>query len=120
MTTGVAELGEVIAERRLELHKGSRKSVVTVLIGRPVPEPDSHEDWACPFQIKGLGDEQVRHAIGADSAQALMLCLQMVGAQLHHLQQGEGVRLGWLRQKDLGFPTPASTTSPARRKKKQS
>jgi hypothetical protein len=117
MANEVPELGEVIAERRLELRKGSRKSAVTVLIGRPVLEPESREDWACPFQIKGLGDEHVRHAFGADSAQALMLCLQMVGAQLHHLQQGEGVRLTWLRQEDLGFPTPTRSTKPARMKK---
>jgi hypothetical protein len=119
MTNEAAELGEVIAERRLELRKGSRKSAVTVLIGRPVPEPKSHEDWTCPFQITGLGDEKIRRALGADSAQALILCLQMVGAQLQHLQHNEGVRLTWLRQEELGFPRPASPDKPARMKMKK-
>ncbi len=106
-----AALGEVIAERRFKFRQGSRRCELVVLIGRPVPEPPTGEDWRCPFQIRGLGDEHVRHALGVDSVQALQLCFEMIGAQLHYLARSQDIRLLWLGHSDLGFPMPS--VSPA-------
>lgn len=102
-----AALGEVIAERRFKFRQGARHRELAVLIGRPVPEPPTGEDWRCPFQIRGLGDEHVRHAVGVDSVQALQLCFQMIGAQLHYLMRSQDIRLRWLGQSELGFPMPS-------------
>jgi hypothetical protein len=96
-------IGDVIAERELELRQGGQRQQVRLLIGRPrrMAAPDS--DWTCPFQIQGLGDEQIREACGVDAVQALLLCLRMAGALLQHHQE-QGLELTWLDQKELGLP----------------
>ncbi|HYO66859.1 MAG TPA: hypothetical protein VEU33_12315 [Archangium sp.] len=96
-------IGDVIAEREFEFLQSGQTQQVRLLIGRPrrMAEPDS--DWTCPFQIQGLGDEQIREACGVDAVQAIMLCLRMAGALLEHHQE-RGLDLTWLEQKELGLP----------------
>ena len=62
-------VGSVIAERKLTL---SGRSTVSVLIGKPEPFPDGN-GYSCPYQIVGLGGEQIRRAGGDDTVQALLL-----------------------------------------------
>jgi Domain of unknown function (DUF6968) len=96
-------LGEVIAERVLQATKNRKSFVATVRLGRPVKSMDA-PDHRCPYQITGIGDDVVRSASGEDSMQALVLAIQMVGAELH--LRYKGFRFTWLGNSDLGLPKP--------------
>ena len=89
------QLGSVIGKRELAVGR-SRRSRVTVEIGKP-HRSGTHE-WYCPYRIRGLGDESVRAAYGADAVQALHLAEQAIAAQLD-----SEPRLRWLGR-DHGFP----------------
>jgi hypothetical protein len=109
-TKGLAMLklesvGDVIASREFTLD-GTKK--VTVLIGTPQCKP-APVDWVCPYQTVGIGSGRVRCGYGGDAVQALVLALQMVGAELYTCPEYEAGRLtwDWGRVKgDLGFPVP--------------
>lgn len=94
----LSELGDVIAERELEVGGAGR---AVVRIGRPTPDPTRGGDWRCPFQIIGLGDEAVHEAFGVDAVQALQLCLQMI--DIHLAEQRRAHEITWLGSDDLGF-----------------
>jgi hypothetical protein len=92
------ELNDVVAERELERpEEASARTVVR--IGRPQPDPEM--DWTRSYQIRGIGDEQVRTAHGIDAVQALQLCMGMIRVDLGALQRSH--RLTWLGDEDLGF-----------------
>lgn len=67
--TMIHELGEVVAERELEaINIDGERTPVVVKLGKPHPDPlGTGEDWCCPHQILGLGDESVMAAFGVDS-----------------------------------------------------
>jgi hypothetical protein len=88
---------EPIAERVFIRH-GSGRSV-HLLIGKPVPHPEA--DWICPWQIKGIGDEEVVEASGIDAVQALSVALAMATVRLEAIQLTE--RLTFLGDEQL-FP----------------
>jgi hypothetical protein len=92
------ELDDVVAERELE-RRGEEAGRIIVRLGRPKPDPEI--DWTCSYQIRGVGDEQVRTAHGIDAVQALQLCLGMIRVDLGVLQRSH--RLTWLGEDDLGF-----------------
>jgi hypothetical protein len=96
------DVGHVIATRSLELRG---KPSVAVLIGEPAKDADDHY---CPYQIRGIGDERVRYAMGSDAAQALVLALQKVGAELYTSKEAQAKELTWNGGEDLGFPVPNS------------
>jgi hypothetical protein len=97
-------VGEVIATRTLVLKEADGRSrEITVLIGKPEQFPDG-EDYYCPFQIKGLGDEKVRFAAGADAVQALQLAMPLVGSHLDVAQKKFPKHLTWFENEELGFP----------------
>jgi hypothetical protein len=93
-----------IVIRRLEL-AGEAAQEVTVCIK---PPSQVGNDYRCEFQIAGLGDERARHAMGIDGAQALMLALQLIGANLYTSDASKQGRLTWLGSRNLGFPVPSS------------
>jgi hypothetical protein len=98
-------VGDIVASRELML---DGKQMVQVLIGKPERLPD-HDDWYCPNQIVGIGSGKVKSAVGVDSVQALVLSLQMVGAQLYCSAEYEAGRLSLecgVVKGDLGFPVP--------------
>lgn len=99
-------LGEVIATREFSFpDKNGRAASASVLIGKPLPSPDS-SDYQCHFLIKGLGDETIQIARGLDALQALQSALILAGASLNHLNEKAGRRLRWAgsTRGDLGFP----------------
>lgn len=99
-------IGEVIATRTLILLRGDgAASKVVVLLGRPQQLPD-HEDYYCPYQIKGAGDEKVRYMCGVDSFQALHLALSTLRVELEVLDKELGGKLRWECDDTggLGFP----------------
>ncbi len=66
-------IGELIASRTLTIQgDGNATSEVTVRLGKPQQWPD-HDDYFCPYQIKGAGNEKIRCISGVDSFQALHL-----------------------------------------------
>ncbi len=98
-------VGEVIATRELDIADSRAKVIVG--IGAPKKFPDS-SDYYCPYEIRGLGNDKIRYAGGIDGIQALLLALQMVGAELYTSEEGKAGTLIWVGQHDLGFPVPDS------------
>jgi hypothetical protein len=100
-------LGDVIAKRTLYV-KG-RKEPVEVLIGRP-RRGRGKEEFRCPYQIEGVGDEAVRSVPGSDAVQALQLVMQAIGVEL----QQSGLSMTWIKGMDgyLGFPLPSDSKMP--------
>lgn len=100
----IDSVGIIVANRELALADGKK---VTVTIGKPEKFPDS-EDYYCSYQIIGMGNERVRYAGGIDSIQALLLALNMVGADLYTSDEAKTGVLSWKggEKGNLGFPVP--------------
>ena len=99
-------VGQVLAERTLDLDAGGSKDTVTVLIGTPKRIPGC-VDFYCPYQIRGLGDETVRYTEGVDAAQAIYLAMEAVGTALSQSKEARAGRLTWYGECALGFPVRA-------------
>ncbi len=57
----LTDVGVQIATRDLQ----ANGRTITVVIGRPEKFPEG-EDYYCPYQITGIGNERVRYAGGLD------------------------------------------------------
>ncbi len=95
------DVGDVIAERELEIEDGRP---VLVQIGKPQRDPDVGGDFYCPFQMTGIGNEKIRYACGVDTVQALVLTLNMIAAELYTSDEARSGKLTWLGQRNLGIP----------------
>lgn len=91
---------DFIATRSLKL-AGETPSEVTVSIKRPAPDDGPYK---CEYQIVGIGGGNVQYAMGEDSMQALVLALQMIGADLYTSEAAKEGRLTWYGSRNLGFP----------------
>lgn len=101
-------VGDVIATRHLFIANEPNRQIV-VRMGRPQPWANPHgEDYFCPFQIVGLGNEAVKYAAGVDAFQAVELGLRMIGIELAVLNRDVDGQLRWEcdGHGDLGFPVP--------------
>ncbi|MFL6621613.1 MAG: DUF6968 family protein [Sulfurifustis sp.] len=76
-------------------------------MGKPEPFDDGINHY-CPYQVIGIGRDDVRYAGGVDGVQALQLALKMIGADLYTSQEAQAGKLSWGGGKnlDLGFPVP--------------
>lgn len=100
------DLGMVIAERSLSyVVPGEEPRTVVVRLGAPQEYPGK-EGWYCPWQILGVGTEDVKEAAGVDAFQALQLVMEMIGVTLYSQVELGGVEMSWLNSstRDLGFP----------------
>lgn len=99
------ELGDVVAERRLECVAGDgSRTVVVIRFGSPHPDPlSANGDWCCPHQIVGLGEEGVGASFGVDSLQALLLSVYRVRLELAARARAASVDLDWLGLPELGL-----------------
>ncbi len=89
------ELGEIIARRKLEATSvDGIKSELIVNIGMPKEFPDS-SDFYAPFQICGIGSEEVWYAGGVDAVQALQLSMGMIRAELNALRSRRNLDISW-------------------------
>jgi hypothetical protein len=97
----------VIARRVLQLNDDDGNAVhdVIVSIGQPFMDPEGQGEWACPYQIDGLGgwDGQYR-ILGEDAVQALQLVHGVIWGVLTGCDEASRLRL-W-GTPDLGFPSP--------------
>lgn len=99
-------VGEVIAVRHLRLmEEGEPKRSIQVIAGKPRRADDSN-GWYCPFQIVGIGGEEIKYAAGVDAMQALQLVMVIIGATLEYYNQQSGGGLRWEGDEagGLGFP----------------
>lgn len=105
-------LGEIIAVRRLFLEgEEPASSNILVKLGKPRQFADS-TDYYCPYQIIGIGDENIRYAGGIDAVQALQLAFRALAIDLYiGLNREFDNRLRWEGDEngDLGFPRPPET-----------
>ena len=90
-----AELGEVIAERRLVARgRHGRPRALVVKFGRPVRSAVNKAPWWCPVEITGIGKPRFFAAAGEDSVQALVLALRAADVKL--ATGFRTVRVEWL------------------------
>jgi len=92
------ELGQVIASRTFSLGD----EVVELLIGAPVPEG---QDYLCPVQVKGLGNEKIRRIGGIDALQALILGIEYAAIYLSTTSEAKSGQLTFLGASGIGFGT---------------
>ena len=94
----------IIASRSLRLRQGSTDIQVPVRIFAP---ENNNTDWTCEYEIGWPDGTRKFAARGADSVQALLLALNMVGSELYtsdHHKAGNLIALdSW---KGYGFPVP--------------
>src|SRR5215831_9494203 len=62
-------IGDIIGVRRLVFRDAPRKTLV-VTLGKP-RRMKGHQDWECPFCIKGAGMTRLEFGYGVDALQAL-------------------------------------------------
>ena len=101
------DIGEIIAVRELYIvEEGEANKKARVVVGKPRPFTDS-ESYYCPFQIVGVGGEEIKYAAGIDALQSLQLVMVMIGATLEYLNKQLDERLRWAggSDGDFGFPT---------------
>lgn len=90
-----------VYERELEMN-GSESSKVLVRLG-VAKEDRAHAGlWLCPFQIVGIGDEDVHLVSGVDGIDALLVALGTIAVHLRAAQRR--FTLAWFGMADLGFP----------------
>ncbi len=101
-------VGEVIANREFTFIRNGQEPVqVELLMGRPEKFPD-HTDYYCPYQIKGLRQENAVAIGGVDAFQAMQLALNTIGVELEVRAKESGGELCWGAGGNgyLGFPDP--------------
>jgi hypothetical protein len=101
----IATLGDVVAVRELELSQGKTAKPVRVIIGKPLPFPDS-SGYYCPFQITGAGSEEIKYAAGIDAVQALQGVMVLIAADLEFQNEKLGGKLHWEGDSRGGFGFP--------------
>ena len=78
------KLGEVIAERKLDLVGGNAANIPCVVqVGKPVQVDD--DTWVCPYQIEAGERIQSLGMHGIDSMQALVLTLKTLDVEIAHV-----------------------------------
>jgi len=85
-------IGEVIATRQLCLVDDPSREIL-VKIGKP--QLSEHNDYVCPIQVTGIGEERVYGIYGVDSVQALELGMRALGSELQRLNTQHQGRIGW-------------------------
>lgn len=80
MSVTKPKVGNVIGERRLVFRDAPRKKLV-VTLGKP-RRMKNHQDWECPFRIKGSGVARLEFGYGVDALQALTTALEGIRSML--------------------------------------
>jgi hypothetical protein len=101
------EIGEVIAERKLTLRRGTGDLDVCVTLGKPNPSRDPGEFY-CFYSIEIGEKKKISHGCGVDGFQALQLAMQRIGIDLSIIQRNEAGEFVWADGDpgQTGFPFP--------------
>ena len=82
----LAQMDTIVTLDLVEITAEGERLPIRIEIGRP--QPNGLNDWACSIWVKSVDDE-MRNVFGADSLQALILGLRLVGVHLGSiLKQG--------------------------------
>jgi hypothetical protein len=101
-----AGVAMVIAERRLFISGPSGKIEVPVRLFQPEQEDGM---WICRYEIDWPDGKKSYFGAGVDSAQALVLALQTVGAEIYISTHHESGSLRWHESyRGYGFPVGAN------------
>lgn len=96
----------VIASRTLKLKGTTGESEIRIRIFAPQQEDDA---WSCRYEIDWPEGTQVMTSWGQDSAQALILAMSMIGADIYSSSYHKSGKLMLeAPSKGYGFPVPAS------------
>jgi hypothetical protein len=96
----------LVVSHKLYLKTGVLETVITIKIYRPEKQEKA---WACRYEIDW--PEGLRHfeANGIDALQALVLALQMIGAEIYSsAYHREGRLRAYDSEQGYGFPIAAS------------
>lgn len=83
-----SQLGIIVGIRLLR-EAGSNRKAVIVKVGKPRKQRGGN--WACPFQISGLGLRKIEYGHGVDSIQALLMAIEGIRTRLEQ----SGKQLTW-------------------------
>ncbi len=83
-----SQLGTIVGIRRLR-EVGPHRQAIIVKVGKPRKEKGG--DWACPFQISGLGPRKIENGHGIDAIQALLMAIEGIRTRLEQ----SGKQLTW-------------------------
>jgi hypothetical protein len=86
---------DVIAVRRF-WWEGEPDRPVSVSLGKPERTPGQADEFYCPIQTTGLGnDSSVQPIFGVDAFQAMELAIRYVGYRIFDINAKNGGRLRW-------------------------
>lgn len=96
----------LIVSHELFLQTENNEIVITINIHKP----EKHEKaWTCRYEIDWPEGARVFEAVGSDALQALILALQMIGAEIYSsAYHREGRLRAYDTEKGYGFPVAAS------------
>lgn len=90
------------------LYLKNKKTESTIVIRLYQPEK-REKDWSCRYEIDWPEGRRAFASIGFDALQALVLALQMIGAEIYSSEyHREGRLRAYASDKGYGFPVAAS------------
>jgi hypothetical protein len=96
----------VIATRLLKIRNATSEHPVQIRISAPEQKDIA---WSCGYEIDWPEGVEKRAAWGADSAQAVLLAFQMIGADLYTSSYHKAGKLVFgAPDAGYGFPVPSS------------
>jgi uncharacterized protein DUF6968 len=101
----------VIATRLLKIRNAASEHPVQIRISAPEQKDAA---WSCSYEIDWPEGVEKRAAWGADSAQAILLAFQMIGADLYtsnYHKAGKLVSVQLKRDTDFRFPAACDRIS---------
>ncbi len=95
-----------ILSHKLFLKTDGREVVIAIEVHKPVP---GNRCWTCLYEINWPEGRAARNAFGLDALQALVLALQMIGAEIYaSAYHQEGRLRAYEKEQGYGFPVASS------------
>ncbi|MBB4019702.1 hypothetical protein GGR16_004757 [Chelatococcus caeni] len=96
----------IIITHELFLRTEEGEKTIGISVHKPVAAGPS---WSCRYEIDWPEGKQDRKAVGFDALQALVLALQMIGADIYtSAYHREGRLRAYEKERGYGFPVPSS------------
>jgi len=93
----------LIASRTLTFRDGDAETKISIRIFAPVPAPNG--SWSCRYEIDWPDKTHALDVGGYDSTQALVLTLQIIGAEIYSSNYHKSGQLLWDKTGNgYGFP----------------
>lgn len=97
----------IIATRILKLKQETIEKSIEIRLFAPVKSKSGN--WSCRYEIGWPEKVRVMNAGGADSMQALLSAMQMIGGELYASAYHKSDRLYWDELgRGYGFPVPGN------------